>query len=83
MLEVRGGADLGEKSIAAEDCAELRVEDFERDIALVSDVAREEDGRHAAAPDLSLDVVSPGELRSERSSELWHGRILARRVRAR
>ena len=72
MLEVRGGADLGEKPVAAKDGAELGIEHLEGDMTVVPEVAREVDGRHPAASDLALDVVAPAEFPSEYRGELWH-----------
>ena len=61
MLQVRGDLDLGEKALDAEHRAELRLEHLERDLAVVLDVAREVDGRHAAGADLALDLVPASE----------------------
>ena len=61
MLQVRGDADLAQKPLDAEHRAELGVEHLERDVALVPEVAREVDGRHAAGADLALDGVAAGE----------------------
>ena len=58
MLQVRRDLDLGEESLGAEHGAELGVEHLERDVAVVSDVAREIDGGHAARADLALDARS-------------------------
>src|SRR4029453_19082231 len=49
--------DLGEKALGPEDGAELRVEDLERDAAVVANVAGEEDGRHPATADFAVDRV--------------------------
>ena len=50
MLQVRRDLDLGQEPLDAEHGAELRVEDLERDRAVVPEVAREVHRRHAAAP---------------------------------
>ena len=74
VLEVRGDLDLAEEPLDAEHGAELRIEHLERDVAIVLEVAREIDGRHAAAPDLALENVrgSKGflELREEVAHQL-------------
>ena len=53
--------DLGEESLAAEHGAELRLEHFDGDVAVVLHVVREVDGRHAAGAELSLDAIAVGE----------------------
>jgi hypothetical protein len=60
MLEIRRRLDLGEKPLGAEGRGEFGVEDLERDLAIVTDVAREIHGRHAAVADLPLDFVAVG-----------------------
>ena len=44
---------------------QLRMQDLERDRAVVLDVLGEEHGRHAAAPDLAEQLVSPSQPRLE------------------
>ena len=61
MLQPRRGLDLGEESLGAECRAEVLVEKLDGDVAIVSLVAREEDGRHPALADLALDVVAARE----------------------
>ena len=61
MLQVGRDLDLGEEAIHAEHRAELGLEHLERDLALVLDVLREVDGRHAAFAELALDGVAAGE----------------------
>ena len=61
MLQVRRDLDLAQEPLDAEHGAELGLEDLERDLALVPDVAREVDRRHAAFADLPLDGVAAGE----------------------
>ena len=65
MLEIRRDLDLGEKPLDAEHRAEVRLEDLERDVAVVAQIAREVDGRHAARADLTLDLVMRGERRAK------------------
>src|SRR5437762_1109546 len=73
MLEMGSDADLGEEAFDAHDGGELRVEDLEGDLAVVLEVAREVDRRHAAGADLALDDVAIGERTNELFSQLWHG----------
>ena len=61
MLQIRRDPDLGQKPLGAEHRAELRLQHLERDLAVVLEVVREVDGRHAAGADLALDQVSGGE----------------------
>ncbi len=75
MLEVRGDADLREEAVDAEDGAELRVEELERDGAAVADVAREVHGRHATAADLALDDVPVRDRRGQFAGNAHEGAI--------
>jgi len=61
MLQVRRDLDLAQEPLRAEDGAELRVEHLDRDVAIVFEIAREINGRHAAAAELAIDDVQPGE----------------------
>ena len=61
MLEIGGGADLGQEAIRADDCSQLGAEDLDRDLAVVSQVMREVDGCHSAGAELALDLVAVGE----------------------
>ena len=58
VLEVRGGLDLGQKALGSDDGREFRLEDFERDLALVLDVVGEVDVRHSALTEFTLDGVA-------------------------
>ena len=58
MLQVRGDADLAQEPLGAERGGELGLQDLERDRAIVLEVVREEDGRHAAAPELALERIA-------------------------
>ncbi len=52
MLQVCRGRDLGEKAVRAEDRREIRLEDLDRDPALVPNVPSQIYGRHRARTDL-------------------------------
>ena len=58
MPQIGGDLDLGQKAIGAEHRAELRLEHLDRDVAVVLQVVREVDGRHAAGAELPLDAVA-------------------------
>jgi hypothetical protein len=49
---------FGLESLRAEDCAELGLQNFERNFALVAEIARELHGRHSADTDLALEGVA-------------------------
>ena len=73
VLEVRGDADLGEEALDAHHRGEVGVQDLERDVSVVFEVAREIDGRHAPGADLALDDVAIGERTNELVTQLRHG----------
>jgi hypothetical protein len=74
VLEIRRDLDLGEEPLGPEDGAELRAEELECDVSVVANVAREIHRRHAAAADLALDVVAPGECGTQRDRDA-HGML--------
>ena len=49
-----------QEALAAERRGELGMEDLDGDVAVVLEVAREVDRRHAAAAELALDAVVGG-----------------------
>jgi hypothetical protein len=65
MLKPGGHADLAGKPLGPETGGELGAEDLEGDRALVAEVAREVDGRHAAVAELTLEGVAAGEGRAK------------------
>jgi hypothetical protein len=58
MLELRGEADLSEKTLGAEHRRELRMEDLQRHGTAVLQIARQVDPGHPAAPELALEQVA-------------------------
>ncbi len=58
MLQLRGRLDLGEKALGAERGGEIGVQHLDRDVAIVPEVVREVDRRHAAGAELALDAVA-------------------------
>lgn len=65
MLEIRRDANLAQESLAAEHCAELRVENLQCDLTIVFRIAREIDRGHSSTADLALDIVAAGERGSQ------------------
>ena len=58
MLQTRGRTNLGAKALAAQRRAEIGVQHFDRDIAIVFDVVREVHGGHAAGAELAIEAVA-------------------------
>ena len=63
MLESRREPDLANEPVDADRAGQVGVEHLDRDGAIMTPIVREPDGRHAAAPELTLDHVPVGELR--------------------
>ena len=61
VLESSRDLDLGEEALDAEDRAQLRLQQLERNPAVMPDVAREVHGRHPAGANLALDLVAARE----------------------
>ncbi len=61
VLEAGGGLDLGEEALAADDGAQLGVEDLDGDLAAVLQVLGEIDGGHATLAELALEAVAVGQ----------------------
>ena len=61
MLQAREQRDLAAKALGRLSVGDFGVDELERDLAIVPDVVREIDGRHPAAADLALDLVSSGD----------------------
>jgi len=57
--------DFGEEPLVSQDGRQFRMQDLERDVPPVPEVAGEIDGRHPAAPDHALDAIPAGERRAE------------------
>ena len=58
MLQIGRDLDLRHEPFDAEHGAEFRVQDLERDLAIVLEIAREVHSRHAALADAALDGVA-------------------------
>src|SRR4029079_13207771 len=61
MLQRRRRLDLDDESLGAQHGREFGLQGLDRDLALVLEVVREIDGRHAARTQLALDPVPVGE----------------------
>ena len=61
MLEPRGRTYLRQESLTAECGTEIGMQNLHGDIAVVPDVVRQVDSRHAALPDLVIDAVAVGQ----------------------
>src|SRR4029078_8628630 len=66
MLQLRRDLDLAQEPLGAEHYAELRLQHLQRDFAVVLQVMREIDGRHAALAEHAFDAVPIGQGAGER-----------------
>jgi hypothetical protein len=73
MVQIGRDADLAQEAIGAKHRAELRVQDFHGDSALMLEVAREKDRCHAAATELALDLVPAAERLAQLGEQVCHG----------
>lgn len=65
MLQIRGGLDLGEKSLCADYCCELWAQYLHCDLAIVPHVLREVHRRHPARTDFAVEAVAIGQRHAE------------------
>ncbi len=65
--------DLLEEPLGTHHRGQVRTQHLERDPAFVLEVAGQEYGRHAPAPELALDFVLAFQTGSEEFDELGHG----------
>ena len=65
MVELGRDPHFAQEALGADDGAQVGAKDFERDLAVVLQIAREIDGGHSAGADLALDGVAVGEGGSE------------------
>ena len=79
MLQIRGGLDLLEESLGAEDGREFGAEDLEGDLAVVAEVVREIHRGHAALAQLAVEAVAilkcGGQTRRNSSHGTRQGRV--------
>jgi hypothetical protein len=86
MLKIRRELDLLEKPFGAEDRRELCVQDVYGNLAMMFEILREIDSRHATRTELTLDAVSAVQRRLESCYWLvrrWAGHWMADNVRQR
>jgi len=65
MLKLRGRLDLREKTLGPECSGEIGMQNFYRDVAIVSEIVSEVDGRHSTGADFAVDAIAIVESRSE------------------
>ena len=72
MLEVGGGLDLGQEPLCPDHGRQLRLEDLERDLALMAEVVCEEDGGRPALADPAVDLIALFERRVQPVDHVRH-----------
>ena len=72
MSEARRDADLAREPVDSDNRREVRMEDLDSDIAVVFEIAGQEDHGHAAHGKLTLDLVAAGNGGSQASGEVRH-----------
>jgi hypothetical protein len=80
MLQVRGGLDLAEEALGADDGGEFGAEDLDGDLAVVLEVVGEVDGGHAALAELALEAVAVGQGGGEADGDVVHVVVLIGRA---
>ena len=80
MFEVPGCFDFGEEAVDTDRGCHVGSQHLDGDVALVFQVAREIDGRHAAGAELAFEPIARREGGRQRRRNLAHGRILRRTV---
>ena len=73
VLQRGGGLDLDDEPLGAEDRGELRLEDLERDLPVVLQVAGQVDRGHPTPAELTLDPVPIGQSGGDRRGAIYHG----------
>ena len=72
MIELRGDLDLSQEALGTECVGKFRLQDLERDGAVVLQVLGEVDGGHPAVAELALEAVAVGESRAEGGQSIGH-----------
>jgi hypothetical protein len=75
MGESRGELDLEQETLGADLGGDFRAQHLERNLAIVAEIVREEDDRHATFAELAADRVAAGECRFETGLKGGHRRI--------
>ena len=73
MLQPGREADLPLEALGAEAGGEMLVEELERDRPVVTEVLRQPNRGHAAAPELALEGVAVAQSRAQRCYRIGHG----------
>src|SRR5687767_1784099 len=81
MLEVGGDPDFAQETLAAENGRQLRLEDLQRNGAMMPEITGEIHCRHSAGADLALDLVSFGDRALQRVLPLHLAPIVGERLR--
>ncbi len=81
MLQRGSGLDLDHEALGAEHGGQLRLEDLDRDLAVVLEILRQVDRGHAAGAEFALDAVAIGQRGVRRSSVVIARSSLTRRAR--
>ena len=76
MGEARGDFDLAEEAVVPEHGGQLGPQHLDRHLAVVAQVFRQVDGRHATGAQLALDAILAGEGGSEAFRARIHRRSL-------
>ena len=76
VTQRRRRLDLLHEALGAEHRGQLRLEDLDRDVALVLEVAREIHGCHPALAELALDAVAVTQSRQEALGDRCHAPLL-------
>ncbi len=72
MLEAGGGLDLLDEPVGAQHRREFRLQDLERDLAVVLEILGQEHRGHPTCAELALDAVAVGQSRGEAVGEISH-----------
>jgi hypothetical protein len=72
VLEVGGELDLGQKPLGPDHGGELGPKHLERDAAVVPEVVREVNGRHAAGTDLPVQTIAFSQRRLKPAEQFGH-----------
>ncbi len=69
VLKAGGRLDLGQEPLRAEHGTQLRMQDLDRNLSVVSEVLRQEHRGHPARPELALETVALRERGGEGAGE--------------
>ena len=72
MVQVGGGRDLAQKALGPEGVDQLGTEHLDGDLAIMLEVMREIDRRHAACTQLAVEAVAIGQGTLKSGLEVGH-----------